>query len=208
MKNLYSTACGNGQTQDAQKNSQESVTQKSSESSEADSGESDEGGSQDAGGQASQTSSEADPLGKYEEEITLTTVRTLDHTVKFDETNPNHASLEENIWHTYQEELGINLEYLWTPDSGQYEQKWNAALATGDIPDFAMVSENIYRQLVEADMVADMTDIFDTYANDLYKQYLAEENYLSAKFITDSQGIPYTGTTLKPWKPGRAQAAT
>lgn len=165
MKNLYSTACGNGQTQDAQKNSQEIVTQKSSESSEADSGESDEGGSQDAGGQASQTSSEADPLGKYEEEITLTTVRTLDHTVKFDETNPNHASLEENIWHTYQEELGINLEYLWTPDSGQYEQKWNAALATGDIP-----GNSLYRNHSEAVETWKSTggDMITQEANDWY----------------------------------------
>ena len=140
------------------------------------------GGAQEenSGTQGEGTAMEPGPLGKYGEEITLTTVRTLDSTVKFEPGNPDRASLEENIWQrSYKEELGINLEYLWTPNTEQYEQKWNAAMATKDLPDFAVVGPSIYKELVEADLVMDMTDIFDQYASGLYKQYVEAEDGLA-----------------------------
>lgn len=140
----------------------------------------------------------ADPLGKYEDEITITCVRTLDSTVKFEDGNPDRASLEENIWQrAYKEQLGINLEYLWTPTTEQYNAKWNAAMATNDIPDCAVVDAITYKALVEADMVEDMTDIFEEYASDAYKQAVADENSLSMNYMTFNGrllGLPQTGT--------------
>ena len=157
------------------------------------------GNSESGGSQAEGAAMEPGPLGKYGEEITLTTVRTLDSTVKFEPGNPDRASLEENIWQrSYKEELGINLEYLWTPNTEQYEQKWNAAMATQDLPDFAVVGPAIYKELVEADLVMDMTDIFDQYASDLYRQYVEAEDGLAVNFMTFGgrmYGLPHTGTT-------------
>lgn len=159
------------------------------------------GGAQEesSGTQGEGTAMEPGPLGKYGEEITLTTVRTLDSTVKFEPGNPDRASLEENIWQrSYKEELGINLEYLWTPNTEQYEQKWNTAMATKDLPDFAVVGPSIYKELVEADLVMDMTDIFDQYASGLYKQYVEAEDGLAVDFMTfggKMYGLPHTGTT-------------
>lgn len=164
-------------------------------------GNSESGGSrsESGGSQAEGAAMEPGPLGKYGEEITLTTVRTLDSTVKFEPGNPDRASLEENIWQrSYKEELGINLEYLWTPNTEQYEQKWNAAMATQDLPDFAVVGSAIYKELVEADLVMDMTDIFDQYASDLYRQYVEAEDGLAVNFMTFGgrmYGLPHTGTT-------------
>lgn len=164
-------------------------------------GNSESGGSrsESGGSQAEGEAMETGPLGKYGEEITLTTVRTLDSTVKFEPGNPDRASLEENIWQrSYKEELGINLEYLWTPNTEQYEQKWNAAMATQDLPDFAVVGPAIYKELVEADLVMDMTDIFDQYASDLYRQYVEAEDGLAVNFMTFGgrmYGLPHTGTT-------------
>lgn len=139
-----------------------------------------------------------DPFGKYEDEITVTSVRTLDSTVKFEDGNPDRASLKENIWQrAYKEQLGINLEYLWTPSTEQYNAKWNVAMASGDIPDCAVVDAITYKTLVEADMVEDMTDIFEKYASDSYKQAVADENNLSMNYMTfDGRllGLPQTGT--------------
>ena len=141
----------------------------------------------------------ADPFGKYEEGITLTTVRSMNSTVKFDASNPDMASLTENVWYNaYQEQLGITLEYLWTPTDEQYTEKWNAALATGDIPDFAIVDAATFGQLVEADMVADMTDIFEEYASDLYKEYNEIDNRIGYEYQTyDGRllGLPFVGNS-------------
>ena len=145
---------------------------------------------------AEEESSAGGETGDTGELITLTTVRSLDSTTKFDENNPDRKSLEENIWNrTYEEKYGVKLEYLWTPNSNQYDSKWNAALATGDIPDFATVNSTIYKQLVDADLVMDMTDIFEEYASDSFKAALALEDNISYDYMTfDGKllGLPIT----------------
>lgn len=149
--------------------------------------------------QVSEGSVKQESESSVEEEVTLTTVFALDSTWKFEEGNPDRASMEENVWmRAYKEQLGLNIEYLWTPNREQYAQKWNAALATGDIPDFAVVDETIYKQLVEADLVMDMTDIFEEYASEGYKARLAAEDNLAADYMTFEGrllGLPVTGTT-------------
>lgn len=138
---------------------------------------------------------EEDIWGKYDETVTLTVACALNSSVKFDESDPDRRSIEENIWRTAEEKyLGINLDYIWTPTSEQYNSKWNAALATGDIPDIAVVDSVIYGQLVEAGLVADMTEIFDEYASDTYKKLCEEDNWLTYNtMIFDGKllGIPY-----------------
>ena len=82
----------------------------------------------------------ADPLGKYEEEITVTMVRDIDPSMKFDTSREGYKSLEDNVWtKAYKEQLGINIEYLWTAPVDEYLSKWNVAIAGGDIPDMAIV---------------------------------------------------------------------
>ncbi len=175
-------ACGNSDGGNSSGGGQDSVP---AEQSGEESGADEESGS--SGG-------ESESAGDL---ITLTTVRSLDSNVKFDESNPDRKSLDENIWNrTYQEKYGVKLEYLWTPNSEQYDSKWNAALATGDIPDFANVSATIYKQLVEADLVMDMTDVYNEYASDAYKAAVEKEDNLSYDYMTfDGKllGLPYTG---------------
>ena len=63
----------------------------------------------------------ADPLGKYEEEITVTMVRDIDPSMKFDTSREGYKSLEDNVWtKAYKEQLGINIEYLWTAQVDEY----------------------------------------------------------------------------------------
>lgn len=141
----------------------------------------------------------ADPFGKYEEPITINVVRTMESTTKFDTNYPETYSLEDNVWsHAYEDMLGIKLNYLWTPPADSYATKWTTAMASGDLPDMGVVDAATYLTLVEAGLVEDMTDIFEQYASDYYKEQIAAENGISVDFMTFNGrmlGLPITGAT-------------
>lgn len=140
----------------------------------------------------------ADPFGKYPETVTLSTVRVLDSNVKFDTTKPEAKSLTENAWASaYEDQLGIKFDYLWTTTLDQYPAKWNVAIASGDIPDAAVVNGTIYKQLVAADLIEDMTSYFNDYASDVYKQDNIADNGNTMGYMTyDGKllGLPQDGT--------------
>lgn len=145
-----------------------------------------------------QSNGPADPLGKYEETLVLTTVRALDSDVKFDANNPKYKSITDNVWsQLYKEALNIEFEYLWTPTTPEYETKWNIAIASGDIPDVAMVQQNTYKELVNAGLIEDMTACFEEYALDEYKQLNKDDDGLTIDFMTfDGKllGLPMNGS--------------
>ncbi len=145
----------------------------------------------------------ADPFGKYTPAITLTSVRTLDSNVKFDTSKPTQKSLTENVWATaYQEKLGITFDYLWTTTTEQYDAKWNVTIASGDLPDCALLSSPasgvIYKQLVKGGYVQDMTKIYNDYASDMYKKGNEEDGGVTLSYMTFDgklMGLPVIGTT-------------
>jgi len=142
---------------------------------------------------------EVDPFGKYDPPITVKVVRILDSTTKFDKSNPDTESLESNVWSkAYEEMLGIKLEYLWTPSGDQYDTKWTTAIASNDLPDMAAVDATVYKSLVKGGLVQDMTDVFDKYASDYYKEQVEADQNIAVKFMTfDGKllGAPLTGAT-------------
>ena len=69
-----------------------------------------------------------DSFGKYEEEVTLTVARSSSN-MAFDTEQDGYGSLEDNVWsRAYKEELGINLDYIWTAPDNEYETKWNVSI--------------------------------------------------------------------------------
>jgi putative aldouronate transport system substrate-binding protein len=147
---------------------------------------------------SSASSTTIDKNGQYNPGITISTVRTLDGLTKFDSTNPDQKSLTENIWATaYQKQLGITFNYLWTPNTDQYDTKWNVSIASGDIPDMAVVDNTIYKTLLKGGFVEDMTKTYSEYASADYKKYNEEENNSTIKYMTTGgklYGLPRTGT--------------
>lgn len=124
--------------------------------------------------QASQPaeSETASTEGKYDPPITLTTVRTNVEAVKF----PDGDSFDNNAWtRAYEEEYGIKVKTLWAVDWSQWEQKINLTVASGEIPDFFKVNSIMFKQLAEADMIADLTEVYAN-APERVKNLLTEEN--------------------------------
>ncbi len=151
-----------------------------------------------AGDSSSTQAASADPFGKYDPTITIKAVRTLDSTIKFDESLEDTKSLESNVWSkAYEDMLGIKLDYLWTPAADQYATKWNTSIASNDLPDMGWVDANTYKSLLQGGLVEDMTDAFDKYASDYYKEQVKIDG-AAQKFMTINgklMGLPLTGAT-------------
>jgi putative aldouronate transport system substrate-binding protein len=109
-----------------------------------------------------------DPVGKYAETVEFTTVLGINQDPKF----PEGESYESNMFLKFMEEqLNVKQKTLWMAptDGEQYFNKLSIAVASGDIPDMFVISGNkkdaLLKQLVEGDMIEDLTEEFEQYAS-------------------------------------------
>lgn len=61
------------------------------------------------------------------------------------------------------EELNINLVYDWIVNADQYDEKFGAELASGNLPDVFMVGSNDFEDLVSQGGLADLTEAYEMY---------------------------------------------
>lgn len=136
---------------------------------------------QGTGGGSSKSSKEAveipeDPWDPYEETVTISTVLPENAGIQFAEGD----SYDDNPWYrAYKDWFNIEVVNDWV--SNDYDTKLNLTIADKSIPDVFCVDAQQLRQLKEADMIYDLTDLFDEYASDLLKGYMEQE---SATFET------------------------
>lgn len=132
---------------------------------------------------------------KYDEPIDIVFSRCVTSTAQINEADPRMKSYTENIWvDTFKEALNINLSYAWiATDSDSNNAKWGAAIASGNLPDAAVVSDSVYKQLMDADLVYDMTDIYEAEASPLYKSLNTAD--ILGNMTTNGRlyGLPITG---------------
>jgi putative aldouronate transport system substrate-binding protein len=143
----------------------------------------------------SSTSKEkADPFGKYDPAIEVTTIRSIGADFNFDE----GEDIDNNaIYDAYENDLGIKIKNVWTVDQSQYNEKIRLAIASNDIPDFFQVpgTQDI-QTLVEADMVMALDELFDKYASEDTKEWFNKDGGAqldSSRFDGKLMAIPATG---------------
>jgi len=130
---------------------------------------------------SAQPTAPADPFGKYDPPIELTTVRNLNDVVENNVLSVlKGETFEDNRWtRLYEDQLGIKLKYNWVIKGGdtsdQYVQKLNVTLASGELPDFITVNAVQLKQLAESDQIEDMTALYDQYASPFTKEVLTQE---------------------------------
>ncbi len=110
-------------------------------------------------------------IGKYDPAITITYNRNGAPDPKF----PEGTDYEHNIWISeYESELGIIAQQGWATTSEEdYTTKLNLAIASGELPDLIQtVSTGQIQQLVDSDLVQDLTEVFEKYASPLTKEIL------------------------------------
>ena len=127
----------------------------------------------------------------YEETITMTVGRA--NTAELD--LPEGHDLEHNKYLDYiKDKLNIDVSYDWIVDPNTYNQKVNLAITSGDLPDVMIVtSKSQLQQLVENDLVADLTGLaeeyFSDYILDIYNSY-ADKGLGSCTFDGKVYAIP------------------
>lgn len=122
-----------------------------------------------------------DPFGGYDTPITLTTIVAQTLTTSC----PEGVTLDDNPWKTLWNSKGIDVQY--TSVAADFEDmptKINLAITAGEFPDFASVSYATYTELLEADMLTDMTDIFEQYASDDLKKLMYADGGVMASNVT------------------------
>ena len=111
-------------------------------------------------------SQEVDCYAKYEGLEFTTTINTGTFSL------PEGQTLEDNVWvNWFNETTGMVTKVEWSASGDAYEQKMNAAIASGDIPDMMEVNYAQYLQLVKSDMLADLSDAIDTYMSPTLRSY-------------------------------------
>ena len=108
-----------------------------------------------------------------QEPITISVTRRVDAQTKF----AAGDSLENNPWSRMIKKLfGVEFSIAWTwATQDEANSKYNLALASGDIPDYLeTIPPTIFLQMVEADALEDITDAWENYASDRWKQAFAD----------------------------------
>lgn len=139
---------------------------------------------------AGNSNANKDPLGKYEPGIDISFVRGIDDDLASNvlQKTPGET-IEDNRWiKLISEKLGLNVKYAWTvkgsETSDAFKQKINVTLASGDLPDVVTVNPSQLKQLVDSDMVEDMTQYYNDYASPIIKKYMTEEGSANIDSVT------------------------
>ncbi|TFE24707.1 extracellular solute-binding protein [Cohnella luojiensis] len=129
-----------------------------------------------------------DPLGKYPEPVTVTQVLGFRPPEEADalqgvtpETNGYIKDLKEM--------LNIELKYKWTVPSDQFDQKFNLAIASGDLPDMMMVDYNTFVKFKEQGILADLSEAYQNYASPTLRKIIESDGGFALKAMTSDNKL-------------------
>lgn len=107
---------------------------------------------------------------------------------------PAGQSYENNPYVNYvKEQMNIETKVAWEVTGEVYNQKVALAIANGDLPDVLVVDRNFFNQMVENDLIADMTDAYNYYISPFLKEQFDTFNGLPFEEVTVDgrlMGIP------------------
>lgn len=126
-------------------------------------------------------------FGKYENAVTISTVTSEYASAKY----PEGDDITSNVWtRAYKDKFNIDVVTNWVSD--EYDTKLNLDISSGTLPDVFHCSAAQLQQLIEADMIWDLTDIYNQYASDRVKGYMEADaaSFESGKVDGKLYGIP------------------
>ncbi|MET3544743.1 putative aldouronate transport system substrate-binding protein [Paenibacillus favisporus] len=133
---------------------------------------------------------EATGTGNGNDMIEVSTVSPSDPYLKFDE----GESFDRNsVYDAYEKDIGVKITNKWVTDISQFKERVKIAIASNDLPDFLPVNATQLKELTEADMIMDMTEIYDQHATEETKKFLTMDGGMQMKTaIIDGKmmGIP------------------
>lgn len=135
-------------------------------------------------------SNDFEPYSKYESPVEFTIGR---HTNQVNNL-PEGDTIENNLATRYVESrVNVKAKVAWETDD--MNQKLSLSMTTGDLPDVMLVSREIFNQLVDNDLIADLSDVYEKTASegikkifDSYGDSLLDQVKVDGKIM----GLPMT----------------
>ncbi|WP_256992517.1 extracellular solute-binding protein [Paenibacillus sp. XY044] len=116
--------------------------------------------------------------GNGNDMIEVSTVSPSDPYLKFDE----GESFDKNsVYDAYEKDIGVKITNKWVADISQFKERVKIAIASNDLPDFLPVNATQLKELTEADMITDLTDIYDQNATEETKKFLTMDGGMQMK---------------------------
>lgn len=108
-----------------------------------------------------------DPLGRYQEPVSLKIAQTVNPTIPF----PEGQTATDNAFFDYlKEAMNIEVEVMWQAGSADdYNEKLNLAISSGELPDLFSVDGPQLKMLMASGMLEDITEGYEIYASDRVK---------------------------------------
>ena len=121
-------------------------------------------------------------LTGYDEPITVTTA--LSYNAGMEDSMGYLAqaygeSMTYNRWQDiFKQVFNVDLVYSWQAEGTDYAETLRLEMASGELPDiFYVTSQSDLKALVDADLVWDLTDLYEEYATDILRmRYESDEN--------------------------------
>ncbi|WP_433620493.1 extracellular solute-binding protein [Paenibacillus cellulositrophicus] len=121
---------------------------------------------------------EATGTGNGNDMIEVSTVSPSDPYLKFDE----GESFDKNsVYDAYEKDIGVKITNKWVADISQFKERVKIAIASNDLPDFLPVNATQLKELTEADMIMDLTEIYDQHATEETKKFLTMDGGMQMK---------------------------
>ena len=132
-----------------------------------------------------------------EEPVVITLGRSVSTTAEYMEGD----TIDDNFWtRNYLDTSNIQLVNDWTVADSEYESKLNLCIASGTIPDVLRLSTKTQvNALHEAELIADLTDVYEKYASDTTKAIMSGDGGDALKACeVDGRlyAIPYMNATI------------
>jgi len=92
-------------------------------------------------------------------------------------------TVTDNAWISLYNENNIFPEILYEVDPSQAETKMSTAIMSGDYPDIIQTTAADYKTYVESGVIADITDVYEKYASDELKEYMAVDGGMTLEAL-------------------------
>ncbi len=182
---FFTGACGSG---GGDASSDPSGSQQESAADGMASGQSDEKPSEESSESAANDQA-ADNGGL----ITITTVVSLSDAMQQYIGVKDDVQTNNSWYNGYEKDLGIHVENLWSVPGTQYQDKLNAQISAGDIPDVFNVNSSQLKTLVDNGMVMELTDLFEQNASDFTREMMEADDYTALEQCKMNGGLYAVG---------------
>lgn len=134
-------------------------------------------------------------LGAYGETLVCTVGRRTIANPKF----PENDTYENNAYTRYAKDmLNVEIKDEFEANGADYDRQVSLAIASGELPDIMGIgSQDLLDELVENDLVEDLTDVYQQYASDEIKKIYGSYDGRCMEFVTyDGRMMAMPGTNL------------